>query len=434
MAWQYGPPVLRPKRKRWPIWLAIGVIVVIAAVAVPVVLLNNRAGPAPISLPIGKSPTSTGPSSSARKPPSRNGSLLTVAASAESPRRWGTTPMYDACALLPTATLTSEGFRVDPAYSVDVMNPDPVNQGGVGALQPNTVSPGSSACSYLGLDKSFVALTIYQQPFFTPDQIQTQTASEQMGVTKKSVNGFDVYLTSLNDPGKWLVLITNQQLAAELSLTLPSGSYRGDDVHAVIGDYVNKVAAGLAQPPASVARFRYAAPYVGFDPCGIFTGTDFQQYLSNGPDDGHPTAQYAIGERELMPDPGGGRPSVAHYLMTQCQRFATALDKGDNNGYGIVANFDTYRTAAEARGDQQCDPHSSGNVYGPPVMVTTVQIGDGAACYPMLNGKDWSLTFRAGRTVCQLWFWRTLDKSQLDAVTIVLTQLAQALASKLESV
>jgi hypothetical protein len=416
-----------PPRRRWLIWLAATIVVITAAVVVPVVLLNHDSGGTP-TVHADARRTSSSPTAAKPKPQAKDHVYLNMTAGSGQPLRWGATPMYDACALLPMSAVTNAGIALDPAYPTSASRPDPVKPGGVGFMQPNA-GLGSSNCGYSGMkQQNNVDLDIYQAPFSKPEDIQLQIQLAQVD-PKTTVSGFDIYTRVSTRPADWTVTITNQQVVAELVLTDPVDPINGD-IHGAVASLTDKVLAGLRQPPGPPARFTYSAPYAGLDPCGLFTAQDFQDHVG-GPDDGHPEAIFQLGEREFDPDHGYG--PVGYYVTTTCQRFTVAADQGDPKAIGIVVDFNTYRTVDQARAfiTNWCDPKAT-QVYGPPVPVK-IKVGDDVACYPTLNGKDWQLTFRAGRTVASVWVWLTIDRSQLDTFTPATAQLANALAAKLES-
>lgn len=447
MSWQPGPQQVPPplwsgspdpggwpppRRRKHPrlVWvIAAAVVAIAAAVTVPTVFGAHT----PLTRPAPTGARSSSAAPSADQPDPSIFLTTDPGTSGSAPLRWGGTPMYDACTLLPMSAVIRQGIHLDPAYAAFVDRPDPNNSGGPGATQPNVAGDSASDCFWPGVNlKSTVSLTMYQKPFNSDQDIQQAIYDGQNG-TQRTDHGFDIYTTNdTTETDRWNVVVTNQQLAAQLDLQLPPGSFTGT-VQSVVAALTNTIVTGLAQPPGPAVRIAYRGRYAGVDPCSAFTAQDFARYMQT-PDDGHPHAEYQLGERVVDPDPGSQQP-IQNYISTQCQRFSVALDNGDSTAPGIIAGFETYRTAAEARAGIAgwCDPpNSAAAPYGPPIPEH-VTVGDGLVCYPRLKAGDWALYFLSGRTVASVWLWQTIDESKLPQLTPIITPLAQALAARIKT-
>ncbi len=421
-----GPMARPPRRRR--IWLVLTIVAVLVAagVAVPLVLFHH-----PRALTAPSPGAAPGPSTTA--PAAPPGVLLKLGPGPASagPVRWGTAPMYDACSVLPMNTVLTQGIALDPAYAVFDDNPASGNTGGIGVNQPNTVTRGSSSCYYPGSDTEAVGLTLYQQPFSTADDITQEIQVDQSGGTASTVNGYTVY-TEQREATEWDISITNNQVLAELNLTLKHGDYHGHTPAMVVASLTNTVVAGLRNPPGPASQIHYSAPYTDINPCSIFTANDFATYLGV-PDDQHPHTELQLGERELAPAAGGTQGLDSHYITTQCQRFSVALDQGTSDAPGIVAVFDTYRTVEQAQFaiKASCVPNPVDDPLGPPTAAGITINGD-LACYPVAGRPgDKPLYFRGGRTVASVWLWEDVDPTKLAQLTQLLQPLAQDLSTKL---
>ena len=206
--------------------------------------------------------------------------------------------------MLPLTTVLAQGIALDPKLAVFEDNPEPGNTGGPGpgATQPNSGDHGSSSCFYPG-DTDGASVTLYEQPFTSATDIAQEIETDQFGGTPSTVAGFTVY-TDRPHANQWDIAITNNQVLAELDLTLSKADYRGHTPSTVVADLTTAVVTGLRQPPGPASRLRYDPPYRDINPCAIFTANDFLTYL-HVPDDQHPHVELQMGERELDPTPGG---------------------------------------------------------------------------------------------------------------------------------
>ncbi|HEX3782059.1 MAG TPA: hypothetical protein VHX38_20535 [Pseudonocardiaceae bacterium] len=171
----------------------------------------------------------------------------------------------------------------------------------------------------------------------------------------------------------------------------------------------------------------------------MFTGADFQQVFGVR-DDAMPHYEYQLGEWSIVPESGLDLVT-GYYVSTECDRMSLAMDNRQTTSGGIMAQFDTYRTADQAKIGKWTDCTYWDNSVGggPPVPVTNVKIGDGGACFADLGtdelqpaaGDDWDLDFQVGRTIVDLHNYQPVPKSGLPAMAAAMAPAAQQIAQAL---
>lgn len=403
---------------------------VAAAVVVPVTLGGN--------VVISGTPVAA-QSSGAQCPPaktaaSQQGVFLTMRPGSGAPLKWGATPIYDACTILPLYYLVNSGFLVQQPYDIFVDRPARGNRGGPGYSQSNTASRGVTSCSYPGHNAGDrVALQILQKPFNDHDDFSILHLHDDKGKTRHTRSGALVHVVHMDDEQYgWTVNIVTPRASAELVVVLGKQYYGDASRKKTLHTFVQRIVAQLGKPPRPPVSISYKGPYQGTaDPCSLFTARDFHTLFDTS-DDTHPHRRYRLGERDLVPDPGVDLPE-GHYTQIRCQRFSVAADEFDKDAPAMEIQFDVYRSNKQSRTGlyAECDPRSSGaDAFGPSVQLKE-KIGDSRACFPDEGRNDWRLVFRSGNTVVFLNIWQHVPRSALAHRAKLLTPLARKIAGRL---
>lgn len=372
-----------------------------------------------------------------------DGVYLTQQPGTQPPPTWNSTPITNACAVLPLSEVTKEGIRFDGSFNViELAVPHDVQSvSTVGAViyDAGGGSDGITNCLYPGdSNTDIVNLEVFQVPEKVADAISQFDiiSTDTAGSAKKTENGWQVVTVPLkDDKNAWQVGMTDagHKYFAELDITLKKPSYAGHTKQQVIDDFVTTILHNLDGSPLPAPTYHYAAPYSQVpDPCNLFTPDDFTTLT--GKQDDIVDRQFQFGERGINPDPGINLPN-ANYTQMSCERDtigAVTESPSDGDAYGIHLDFEVYRNAQQARTGMyaECDPRSSGaKIFGPSVQVS-VTIGDDRVCFPDEGRNDWRMTFRSGRTVIFMQNVAMLQKSQLQNEANVFAPVARQIAAQ----
>lgn len=426
-----GPP---PRKKRSPlVWIIPLVVVVIVAVVVPVVLTNHGSGSSSATS------NSGGGAPNAGAQPGQSGTLLRQTPGAGSPRNWGSTPVYDACTILPMQQVLDTGIPLEPGSKSYADRVEHDTAGGPGQSHVTDVAHGLTNCLYMGTHSDQVSLEILQAPFNTSDDFDL---ARGFGAYKTgnyhSQGGFIVYTppnTPGWQPGQSTVYIFHQtanDMGARLGLWLNNPSYNGKSQTDVINSFVNTVITALNKPPVAASTTSYISPYDTMpDPCTLFTRDDFKQILGGLDDDGRPHAEYQQGQQTLAADPGTNAPG-GNYIVTSCERATVKADTTGGGGPGFYTEFDVFQTPALAQQvlAASCSPAPGTSRNPPPIPVDT-KIGDGQTCFTDSGKNLYPLVFMSGRTVVRLQDSQMVERSVLPDIVTAATFVTQALVTRL---
>jgi hypothetical protein len=341
------------------------------------------------------------------------------------PFRLGATATYDACTVLPMSAVRQAGIELDTPSGYQVVHTF-IERDAPG--DPSQAAPnidGLSRCVWFGVNHQLVALDIYQLPFNDDrDRAIRLENLESHGSKPESVRGmrtFTCHPCGINkDSQEWQVSLFADNYWAVLTLTTAQD---------VATKLVDGIVANLLPGPTGPSSFAYSGPYDGFpDPCALFTRDDFRR--TYGIDDtGRVERWLTAGDQDLEDD----NHQLTRYIRANCKRKAIGKTFDDQSAPGLDVEFDVAPAAEQAAvlEGAVCDPKSSaGNVFGPPLTIST-KIGDGRVCMPNEGRPNRRLVFRAGRTVVYLANWLYTDAASLNALAEKLTPIAQTIATRL---
>ncbi|HEY1571926.1 MAG TPA: hypothetical protein VGG05_11310 [Pseudonocardiaceae bacterium] len=375
--------------------------------------------------------------------PPADGVYLTQQPGTRPPPKWNSTPITNACAVLPLSEVLKEGITFDGAYELfDVGVPHDVQSvSKVGAIiyDAGGGSDGITNCLYPGdSNTDDIVVQVFQAPEAVADAISAFNiiSTDTAGSEKQTVGGWQVVTVPLkDDKNSWQVGFTDtgHKYFAELDITLRKAGYAGHTPQQVIADFATTIRQNLDKSPLPAPTYHYAAPYAQVpDPCDLFTADDFTTLT--GKQDDIVNRKFQFGERGVNPDPGINLPD-ANYTEMSCERDtigAVTESASDGDAFGIHVDVEVFRNAQQARTGMyaECDPRSSGaKVFGPSVQVS-LKIGDDRVCFPDEGRNDWRMTFRSGRVVIFMQNVAMLQKSQLQNEANVFAPTARQMAAQ----
>lgn len=346
------------------------------------------------------------------------------------PFKLGSTAAFDACTVLPLSAVTDVGIDLDPYYMV--MHEHLERTAETNASSATMDLEGFANCTWTGVERQFVTLSIYQPPYSNDrDRTSRMDFLKRKGAKEESVRGMKKYTVhgGDNDPKDWQVTLFADDYWALLVMKTEKKSYRGGSPEEVVNTLTDGIAENLQRGPTAPATFSYGGPYAGFpDPCALFTREDFR--TTHGVDDiGRVTRGVTGGDQGLTGDKG----ERARYVMIKCDRRSLGKGYSDTDAPALEVEFKVFPDAEQAGLGEfgTCDPASSATkVFGPPLEIKT-KIGDGRVCMPNEGRENRRLVFRAGRTVVYLHNWLYADAKDLNALAAKLTPAAQAIAARL---
>lgn len=372
-----------------------------------------------------------------------DGVYLTQAPGTQPPPKWNSTPVTNACAVLPLSAVTKEGIKFDGSYDIfDVGIPHDVQsvpKFGDIIYDAGGGSDGITNCLYPGDGNTDdIDVEVFQEPETVEDAISLFNiiSTDTAGSVKQTIGGWQVVTVRLkDDKDAWNVGLTDtgHKYFAKLTITLKKPSYAGHTPQQVVADLATVMRQNLDKSPLPAPTYHYAAPYSQVpDPCDMFTADDFTSLT--GKQDDVVDRQYQMGERGVAADQGINLPQ-GFYTQMSCERDtigAVTESPSDGDAFGIHVDVEVYRNAQQARTGMyaECDPRSSGaKIFGPSVQVS-LQIGDDRVCFPDEGRNDWRMTFRSGRVIIFMQNVAMLQKSQLQNEANIFAPVARQIAAQ----
>ncbi|MCP2164987.1 hypothetical protein [Goodfellowiella coeruleoviolacea] len=344
---------------------------------------------------------------------------------------YGTTGVFDACAVLPLSVLEANGIK---PYPHGLLNHQYIEKSVSGDRATVRDSAHDiTTCSYLvpgsgtsadGTDAGrtgLFSLDIKQTPF---NRVFTFDLASRDGDTTRSAAGLTVYLRG--DGNRLEARTGNENVFVRLAAHDVNTEYGGVDIKTVFNKIVDEVAANLAKGPTQQARFTNGGSYSGVpSACEWFTADVFTQ-ATGAPDSGWVRETSSHDETWVAEFDG----TNSFQISQECSRSAPdVVNNRDSDSY-LKVRFEVYRdeTAATHADYNYCDPSSPTiALTGKPVPASE-KVGDGAACVSVIGSPEYH--FRVGRVAVSMgpakWVGDDLTK-----IATALTPAAKKLATTL---
>ncbi|WP_447004794.1 hypothetical protein ACRAKI_35320 [Saccharothrix isguenensis] len=387
----YGPPPPPPLPKKIGKIVAalLAVVVLAGGITTALVLRSSdapgnpgNAKPKPAAEPVGDA-----------RPPERN---VLVQRIAERPVTYGTTPAFDACAVLPRTGLADVGFPEDAtdyrkaAYLPESFTPDRATPSKVSDLDP------LSECGYWirtgDRDDAYVILTIAQLPFNKLPSRRPAELPRSSGLDVDTSQDDDQFIADIGN--------TDSRFAANLMMGRITGDVDGVPAATVFGKLVDLVAAGLAKGPSGRGSYAFTGGYEGLPfACDVLTAELFTE-LTGKPDSGRVEFSDTSAHESDRDYQGVGRLQAVEQECTRSSPDRFTTDRDDSRT--VTVAFETFRSEAQAESAHayQCDPDNpAGAVIGTPVPVDG-EIGDAKPCVRPIGTLNYA--FLIGRTSVRL--------------------------------
>ena len=374
------PPAPPPKRKATgKIVVAVLAAVVVAAGITAAVVFRQSDEPTSAATVV---PTDDA------GPPARN---VLVQRIENGPVTYGTTPVFDACAVLPRAALAEVGFPEDEtdyresAYLPVSVTPDRATLRKVSEFDPVT------ECGYWirsgDRDDAYVVLSIAQLPFNSLRGREPGT-SESSGLAVATRQEDHQFFADIGN--------TDSRFTAHLTMGRITGDVDGVPAATVFGKLVDVVAAGLAAGPTAHSSYAFTGAYDGLPfACDVLTADVFTE-LTGKPDSGRVEVRDTPAHETDREYQGIGRLQA---VEQECTRSSTDRFAADDSGTRtLTASFATFRNEEQAASAHayQCDPENpAGAVIGEPVPLDE-EVGDAAPCVRPIGYLNYA--FLIGRT------------------------------------
>ncbi|MFI6031598.1 hypothetical protein [Amycolatopsis magusensis] len=353
------------------------------------------------------------------------------------PARFGGTPLFDACTVLPLTALPSTGFTLEagPSNSADIefarvlgdASHDP------GAVTASS-SRGVSQCAYPGDNANSVRLHIYQPPY---DQPKWRTDSERVlrdrGAVEGQAHGLRTQIAQDPKTGMeayWDANIYGPDVFASVMLrqSETDRAAAGQIMTAV----VDRVAQGLVAGPTAPGSFHYIGQWDQVKaPCEAFRAEDFEKIVGVVPDV-RPDERYSLIEAVTLPESTMAQVPMVHVKGECTHRNQSAANSGTGStpAQSMTVKLSTFLTpemAANAN-DYDCDPgNKHRHPYGPPKRIPFTA-GDGASCLINMADHQAPMAFKAGRTTVRVSMWSPRALGTDENAVRVYSSVAEAIS------
>ncbi|MBP2339726.1 hypothetical protein JOF41_005904 [Saccharothrix coeruleofusca] len=372
--YQQPRPVRRKKTGKVAIVLST---VLVAAVAVTAAALTRS----DIS---GRAVKATTPEDTA--PPAKN---VLVQKIESGPLNYGSTPAFDACAVLPRTGLARVGFPEDTInYRELTYLPTtvPATVSKVSELNPMTT------CGYWinakDADDAYVVLDIAQRPF---NELRVRHRGDEERVS----SGLKVSTRREGDQFFSEIGNEDSNFFARLDMGRITSDVNGVPAHQVFANLVDLAAAKLAKGPDSHSSYAFTGRYEGVPfACDVLTAELFTE-LTGKQDSGLVETTETRAHEASRDYPGLG---TLQAVEQECGRGSTDQYGNSDQSRTLRVKFETFRTEQQARDAHAwgCDPQNpAGAILGEPVPVDK-EIGDGKPCVRSIGYLNY--VFLVGRT------------------------------------
>lgn len=302
---------------------------------------------------------------------------------------YGSTPVFDACAVLPRAGLARVGF---PEDTTDYREQTYLPAHAPAAVRNVHDLNAMTTCGYWidaeDADDAYVVLDIAQLPF-------NKLQGRRLGDEGRRSSGLEVF--TRKDENQFFAEIGNEDsdFFAELVMGRITSDVNGVPAHQVFADLVDMVAASLAKGPTSRSSYAFTGRYEGVPfACDVLTPELFAE-LTGKQDSGLVEITDAQADETNRDYPGLGRLQA---VEQRCARSSTDRYEHGDRSRSLRVTFETFRTERQARDARayHCAPENpAGSILGEPVPVDK-PIGDAKPCVRSIGYLNY--VFLVGRT------------------------------------
>jgi hypothetical protein len=342
--------------------------------------------------------------------------------------KYGTTAVFDACAVMPRTALASAGIsnRVEGHWEHQHI-PTSVSPDKARITKAGSHSYASSKCGYPINDDGMgsITLEILQSPFNSRYAVDQPKDNE----VESSASGLKV-MTWNPDAGMYFARIGKKDtnFTATVSGSRLASDYSGFDAKTVFTKVVEVVAANLAKGPVERAKYEFTGRYKDVPNACDVVSADLFGRLTGSEDSGLALYEPASADELEMSYANG---TTTNFVEQKCTRHTSDQVVGvENTGKSLTVEFRTFRTDERARLAHQrdCDPNNpSAAALGEPMAVDE-QVGDATPCVRSIDKPNY--VFLVGRTSVHLIGNRPWTGERLAPFSKQFTPIAKTVADE----